>query len=56
MSVEEGGKWYVSPVRTLLDNGSALLATITPQQVEEIITDIEQLVPSASHIATKVRL
>jgi hypothetical protein len=56
MTVEEGGKWYVSPVRTFLDNGSALLAAITPQQIDEIITDIQQLAPSASHVATKVRL
>ena len=56
MTVKEDGRWYVSPARTYLDYENAILAAITPQQVDEIISDIQQLALSASHVATQVGL
>jgi hypothetical protein len=54
-AVKEGGKWYVSPVRTVLDNFDALLAAFTPQQVDQIVNDIEQLEPQL-HVHPNVKL
>lgn len=50
MTVEEGGKWFVSPVRTLLDDSDALLAALTPQQVDQMVSDIQGLIQLVPHM------
>lgn len=54
-AVQEDGKWYVSPVRTVLDNLNALLGALTPQQVDQIVGDAEQLEPQI-HVHPNVNL
>jgi len=54
VTVSEGGKWYVSPTRTILDYADGFLASISSQQLQEAIRDIRQLVGSTHLKASSI--
>lgn len=56
MTVREGGKWYVSPVRTYLDDYDALLAALSRSDAERIVSDIKQLSHSLPQFPYHARL
>jgi hypothetical protein len=41
--VKENGKWFVSPTRTLIDDATAFLADVSPFQLSQAISDVQQL-------------
>lgn len=43
VTVEENGKWFVSPTRTVLDDATAVLAAVTPAQLDRFIADVKAL-------------
>lgn len=43
VTVKENGKWYVSPTRTLIDDTTAILASLSPAQLREGISDVMEL-------------
>lgn len=48
LTVQEGGRYYVSPVGTLLDDVDAVLARMEPSDLERIARAVEQLSSAAS--------
>jgi hypothetical protein len=43
VTVKEDGKWFVSPTRTLLDDATAILAAVTPAQLDRFVSDVKAL-------------
>lgn len=48
VAVDEGGKWYFDPLRTMFTDLDNLLATISPEDLTAVKNDVKQLSSSGS--------